>query len=853
MKMRVFLACAALTAVAAIAVERKTVAQTDLKVSFGASGVQQLSYRGVTLEDLAQNPSDAFHIWHMKISDLNGNVLTSSQYGWGETNQGKAWDAGNQTWTYSFPWGSIAVQFQQSGNTLNMNVTEKNLQGSNVVLNGAEILPLALHFPRLPVGFSDQSYPQLSYNTTGPSVVGADFASGMVTAVVPSALKPLYSGFMPAGSPNAYTALISSTAPDGLATFQPHKDRSVLPGQTDSFTVSLRFSPSGTAVATLAADAYRSWASTWPAQLHWTDRRIIGTVYLASSATGNVNQPAGFPNNPRRYFNDSQASDFDVTKAAGLAKFQQRILAQAASNVQNLQRLNAQGAITWDLEGEQYPQETSYVCSPDQIAAVAPEMESIIQNPGSPYAGMKLDDAYFKMMRDAGFRVGVCIRPQHFTLKADGTAAQVYLPDAQIAAEIIGKMQYAHSRWGATLFYIDSTVEQNGAVLDASIFQQAAAALPDSLLIPEESAPKFYAYTAPFQSFIFHGDLGTESSVHGYYPSAFSANLINDVDPAKLAAAQTQLTAAVRSGDVLMVHADYWQDNNTTVMKIYQAAGVTAPAAVVTPVVTSQPDPSSGSANASTSVQAPPVAPTSAPATPVASAPVATTGVVITSPTSGSTIAGDVTVVAQINLSLDAAGSYLMVDGQEIGTRRVSEGPFQYALDTTMLAEGAHTLQIWAHDTANEAVLSGTVQITVANASATSPSPISAPASPSTSTASTSAPVASTPISSAGAPPAPAAPSSFSSPIALTYPLSGQGVSGVIEVTAAIPQTLDAAGSYLMVDGAQASWQRVGSAPYLYRLDTSALSAGAHTLQVWAHDVGNDTLLSNQAVVMVTH
>jgi hypothetical protein len=255
-----------------------------------------------------------------------------------------------------------------------------------------------------------------------------------------------------------------------MATFFPQDDRPVAPGQTDTYTVSLRFAPSRTPESTLAADAFKSWAQTWPPVLSWSDRRIIGTVYLASSPSGNPNYPGGYPNNPRRYFNDSNAADFDVTTAAGLVSFQNRILQQAASSVQNSTALNAQGVITWDIEGEEYPQNTSYVCEPDEIAQVAPEMESVISNSTSAYYGMKLDDAYFKIMHSAGFRVGVCVRPQHFTRNADGTAEQVTLPDSQVAAELIRKMQYAHNRWGVTLFYVDSTVDANGGTLDAGIF-----------------------------------------------------------------------------------------------------------------------------------------------------------------------------------------------------------------------------------------------------------------------------------------------------------------------------------------------------------------------------------------------
>jgi hypothetical protein len=549
-----------------------------------------------------------------------------------------------------------------------------------------------------------------------------------------------------------------------------------------------------------------------------TDRRPIGTVYLSSAPTGNVNQPSGYPNNPRRYFNDSNPTDFDITTASGLAAFQARVLQQAAINVTNLQSLHAQGAITWDLEGQQYPQDTSYVCSPDQIAQVAPEMDSVITDSSSPYVGMKLDDAYFKIMRDAGFRVGVCIRPQHFTLNPDGTAQQVYLPDTSVAAELIGKMKYAHDRWGATLFYVDSTVESDGAVLDAGIFQQVASALPDSLIAPEESTPKYYAYTAPFLTFIFHGDLGTDPTIYNYYPKAFSLLLINDVDPGKLAAALTPITSSVRNGDVLMTHVDYWQANNPIVLQIYQNAGITL---IGTPPTSSGPTQGSTTPPATT-----PTTPTT-PATPPA--PTSTGAVSITTPAPGENLSGQIIVTAQINATLDAAGSYLMVDGNEIGTRRISSAPYAYPLDTSMLADGQHVLQLWAHDTSNNTVYSQTVSVTVSNGSAAT-MPVSNPGN-------------STPTQS---------PDTTAYPIALNYPVSGQAITGDISVAATIPQTLDAAGSYLMVDGVEFGTRRVGAAPYLFDLDTTTLSAGTHVLQIWAHDISNNTLLSNQAQVTVS-
>ncbi len=794
----------------------------QLSVSYNAGGIQQVSYGGVVLENTQTWPADSFHIWHMKVTDLQGNSLPAN--GWGESNLGRSWDAATHAWTYQYQWGSIRTQYVQNGNNLDIAVTETNRANSGVILSGASIYPLALHFPALPAGFMNADYPQVQFNTTGPSAMVADFGAGEVAAVVSDASKPLYSGFWPmgGGSPT-YSALLSSTTPDNLATFQPHNDRPVAPGQSDTFTLSLRFAASGTPLRTLAADAYANWSATWPAQLQWTDKRIIGTSYLASSPNGgDVTVSGGYPNNPRRYFNNNNANDFDVRNPLGLARFQSVVLQRARDIVTNLQRLNAQGTITWDLEGEEYPQATSYVCSPDQIAAVAPEMDSIITDANSPYQGRKLDDAYFKIITSAGFRAGVCIRPQQFTKAANGTAQQLYLSSSAAEAIMLQKIRYAHDRWGATLFYIDSTVDPTGMPLDAGIFQRLAAAFPDSLLIPEESTPKHYAYTAPFQTFLFHGDLGTDANIYNYYPKAFSVNLINDVNPATLAAAAAKLTASVAAGDILMAHADYWDNNNPAIVAIYQNAGVKTPI-VTTPVTT-------------TPVETSPVVTTPVVTTPVVTTPVNPTPtwkITIQSPSPGDTLTRSVQVVASVATSLDAAGSYLMVDGQQIGTARLTAPPFSYFLDANTLATGPHTLQIWGHSTSNETLLSNTVSVTTNATPASSPI-VTAPVTP---VVAPSTPVATAPASN--------------KPVTITYPVSGQAISSPLSVSATISAGLDAAGSFLMVDGQQYGFQRVGSAPYLYTLNPALLSTGSHTLQIWAHSTNNETLLSDPVSISV--
>ena len=565
----------------AVALSSLAARAQSLQVTYGSKGVQTLAYHGVVLEDTNAFGADAFHIWHMKATDLSGNVLSTGQYGWGESNNGTSWNAQTNTETYNFTWGSISTQFAQSGDTLNVIVTETNSAGSGIVFDGAEIYPFTLHFPSDPKGFS--GYTQYAITTTDPGISVADFGSGVVTAVLPDESKALYTGWKSAGA-GSYSPLMTSTTPDGLATFFPHNDLPLAPGNTLTYTLSLRFTPEGTAAD--VSDALASFAQTYPSQVTWADKRMVGTAFLASSPTGggDITQPGGFPTNPRRYFNDASV---DITSAAGLQAFQNRMLAQAASQVTNAKNLNAQAVITWDLEGEQYPQNTSYVCSPDQIAAVAPEMESTITDSTSAYYGQKLDDAYFATMTNAGIHAGVCIRPQAFTLGAGGTASQVTLSgNAAIIANLEKKARFANARWGVTMFYVDSVVDANGGTLDPAIFQQLATDLPNVLFIPEEFTTRYYAYAAPFYSFIFHTTTSTATAVRNVYPKAFGVNMVNDVNPSTLATYTPQLIAAVEGGDVLMGHADYWQDNDPTLVSIYAAAGVTAPAApVVTPTL----------------------------------------------------------------------------------------------------------------------------------------------------------------------------------------------------------------------------------------------------------------------------
>ncbi len=952
-------------------------AQT-LSLSFGSKGVQTVSFGRTLLADVGANPADAFHIWHMHCTDLQGTLISDIRCGWGEQNLGEAWDPSTKTETYTFMWGTVATQFVQNGNNLDMVVTEVNNAGSGLILDGAEIYPFVLHFPQEPVGF--YGYTQYGITSTGPAVVPADFGSGVVTSVVPNESLALYGGWKNQGA-QAYSPLMAGTPPDGLATFLPRISSPVQPGQSFTYTVSLRFTPEGTAAN--ADDAYSSFANTYPSQMTWKDKRALGTAYLASSpaSSGDASQPGGFPTNPRRYFNDASV---DVTNPIGMQIFQHRMLAQAAANATNALALNAQGVITWDIEGEQYPQATSYVCSPDQIAAVSPEMESVISDQGSSYHGWKLDDAYFATMSAAGLKVGVCIRPQVFTLSSAGTATQNYLTtNAAIITNLEKKAKYANARWGATIFYVDSSVDSNGGTLDPAIFQQLITDLPGFLFIPEESTPRYYAYTAPFYTFLFHGDLGTPTSIYRTYPNAFGANLINDVSASTLATFQPQLTQSVVRGDILMGHADYWQANDPTLVAIYSAAGISSPPIRSTPKVTwSSPAAITyGMTLSDAQLNATAGVPGTFAYSPAAGSVLSVgNDILATTFTPADTVyynTATASVPLTVNMALPTitwAGPASIAFGTELSASQLNavadvSGAFTYSPALgTVLGVGTNQLTVAFKpaDTANYASATASVNVVVIpSAQKTSiitwptPSPISFGTSlsaaqldasanvrgrfsyapgfgsvPGTGTniltvtfvpfdlrnyrpATATVPLVVTPASPVVSWPVPA-PISFGTPLtalqlnatanvpgtfsytpaagtvlnpgtaslqlfftpadavhyttqsatvpltinppaappsrlSILTPLAGTFASGVLTVVGQCTLPLDSAGTYLMVDGAEIGTHRVTGAPFFYPLDTATLPNGVHTLQLWGHDIGNNVSLSDAITIVVSN
>ena len=224
--------------------------------------------------------------------------------------------------------------------------------------------------------------------------------------------------------------------------------------------------------------------------LKWPDRRPIATVFLCNSAWG-------LPKNPRGWFQGNK--DVDVTTPEGLEKFGAKLMAYADNCVVRMKKMNAQGVIVWDIEGEEMPHAISYIGDPRTLPKIAPEMD-------------RFADAFMKKFSDAGFKLGVTIRPTEvYQPGVAGKPAWDHRLVRDPVALMSAKIEYAQKRWGCTIFYLDSNVFGNDMmseeqrkklrfipwIMPIAMLGKLAALHPDCVIIPEWSEKIDYACSAP--------------------------------------------------------------------------------------------------------------------------------------------------------------------------------------------------------------------------------------------------------------------------------------------------------------------------------------------------------------------
>ena len=225
-----------------------------------------------------------------------------------------------------------------------------------------------------------------------------------------------------------------------------------------------------------------------------------------------------------------------MTGKGGTERFRAALVDYADRSIAILKRTGAQGVIVWDLEGEQYPHKTTYIGDPRLLERLAPEMDAAA-------------DEFFARLRHAGFKVGLTVRPQQLDFDyGQPHQAQVL----NVRQTLLEKIDYARKRWGATIFYVDST---GGIRRPDEVWQlrSVAKARPDILLIPEHHYLPYWASTTPYIP-LRRDDGGRAADwARKFFRGAFAA-----VDVSDAADDANKILRAHDRGDLLLFRAWSW-------------------------------------------------------------------------------------------------------------------------------------------------------------------------------------------------------------------------------------------------------------------------------------------------------
>jgi len=217
-----------------------------------------------------------------------------------------------------------------------------------------------------------------------------------------------------------------------------------------------------------------------PYELNWPDRRQIARYFLGKYDSKTPQNPNGHTLWTNWAMGKGSGVPVDITVPGGVAKFNADLIAFFVTCADECVRLNYQGAIIWDLEG----QLSSYF----DPSAVTPTFNGMLGlnywghptqwSKVCPHLASDTPAKICKVFLDRGLKIG-------FGLRANGIApselsAYGVTLTADMDYALVAKDVALCKTWGATLFYVDSNSPRDGLAIAA-----IAAANPDCLINPE--------------------------------------------------------------------------------------------------------------------------------------------------------------------------------------------------------------------------------------------------------------------------------------------------------------------------------------------------------------------------------
>lgn len=558
------LVCIAFLAVVGSAVVCQVAFSDSISWTKGSNGISTLTYGGFNFmnSDSTGQPGTACIA-----------VPTFSPAWSGSNSQtGHYWNG--DTLTQTFQWGSIDYAFSlPTPDRFSVAITVHNTNTGYTLTNLDLYWPFTISTPN-PASFYD---PNWGHQTLDP-----DHRPYMSKVTTPGAAIFDYGAYNGVTTMHAWridtpapatgiSLYINSFGPGYLV--HPIIANTVPPGGTTTAAYSMKFGPGGSTILDLAGDTYQDFDSCYPLRMNWSDRRMIGRMFLAST----VPHPAD-GKNPRGWNNNDDTIDVinpstGQVDPAGYVRFQQVLMSSVNSYISRLKNytgisgqtgMNCQGVVVWDIEGQQYYHPLSYPGDPDMVGSLAPEMTYTDATYTTP-----LCDRIFTAFKNAGFKVGVCLRPQQMVWHPElGRYNQDYPADTGL--ELYNDVTYATNRWGCTLFYVDTTVDASGNSLPGpALWQRTLDAYPNILVMGENQNATYYAFGAPYDDRSVDGVTATGPSKLEMYQGAATAIQVGTY----WSTDHDAILAGMKRGDIYF--GDGWYDNaqTTAILGLYKEAG----------------------------------------------------------------------------------------------------------------------------------------------------------------------------------------------------------------------------------------------------------------------------------------
>ena len=417
-----------------------------------------------------------------------------------------------------YEWGTLTVRYRLEQKTLRLRLLASNKTKQPIANFRFRLLGLRL------AGRSAELQENGIKNTIDqPIAIELKSKSGRLFACYETFYPPVRFGI---GSPgdkagDTYPLIVAGglmDMPKGAVAAPPAGIPRIPPGETLELDFVLRFAEPDVYRHQVLRDFYKAYQAFQSPMLEWPDRRPIGACFILREHGKAAPRTGVEGTNPRRLWSPVMDA-VDVFAPHGQAMLRRQFAEMARKTADALKQMDAQGMILWNLEGAFHG--TGWVGDP--------RMQPIL----SPECSRGLDD-YFRIIREAGFRVGCTIRHQQVmwwkgrwiqnagNVNPNGDPIldgydrlvpkhQPWWTVYPTAQRLSAKIDYAKERWGSTIFYYDvpkiSTMylAANGEIKSfrreppAHIYRRIRQDHPDVLIIPEHGKIAAHsAHLAPY-------------------------------------------------------------------------------------------------------------------------------------------------------------------------------------------------------------------------------------------------------------------------------------------------------------------------------------------------------------------